>query len=176
MDVRLEDATTMLAQMPARLSGLLAWHGEIWLASDTGRDTFTPRDVLAHLIDGEKTDWVPRIRIILEEGPRRPFEPFDRFAFRDWIEGRTITQLLGEFKALRLGNLKTLKSWNLSGGDLSREGTHPELGRVTLGQLIAAWVVHDLDHVAQIARAMAWLYRDEVGPWRAYLPVLEARA
>ena len=137
-----------------------------------GGDTWSPFDVIGHLIHGERTDWVPRVKIILEHGDARAFDTFDRFAQFAASEGRTLDSLLDEFARLRRDNLKELASLRLSDADLDRRGRHPAFGSVTLRQLLATWVAHDLDHVAQIARTLARQYADEVGPWRAYLRVI----
>jgi hypothetical protein len=144
-----------------------------WLDCREGPKTFSPLDVLGHLIYGEQVDWIPRIRIILEQGEARPFDPFDRVGFEDLIAGKTIEELLNTFEALRQASLQELSALKLEPTMLSRTGTHPALGQVTLGQLLAAWVVHDLGHLAQIERVMARQYRDAVGPWREYLPILD---
>jgi DinB superfamily len=146
--------------------------GEGWARGTEGPDTFSPFDVVGHLIDGEETDWIPRARIILTQGASRRFEPYDRFRHRSRNAGRTLASLLAEFAGLRSANLDLLRSWNLSDTQLALEGEHPSLGAVTLRQLIATWVVHDLGHLAQVARVMAKQYREEVGPWVRYLPVL----
>jgi hypothetical protein len=143
-----------------------------WITSNYGPDTFSPFDVVGHLIHGERTDWIPRARIILEHGESRPFEPFDRYAMYEASRGQSITQLLDTFDTLRRENVQALLNMNLSADDLQKRGTHPALGAVTLGELLAAWVVHDLNHIAQIAKAMAFQYRDQVGPWQAYLSIL----
>jgi hypothetical protein len=124
------------------------------------------------LIHGERTDWMPRARIILEHGDARTFEKFDRFAQFDATKGRTLPSLLDEFAALRRDNLQQLTSLGITDADLRRRGRHPELGAVTLGQLLATWVAHDLDHVVQVSRVLARQYADEVGPWRAYLRII----
>lgn len=173
MGFELRQATEVLGRTPETLRTLLGGLSEPWLTADEGRDTFTPRDVVGHLIHGEETDWVPRIRIILEHGGERPFESFDRRGFREAIADASTDELLDRFAALRKSNLEFLKSLRLTPFQLTREGTHPELGRVTLEQLIATWVVHDLGHIRQIVRVMAKRYREAVGPWKAYLPVLE---
>jgi hypothetical protein len=131
--------------------------------------------VLGHLIHGEKADWIPRVRIILEYGASRPFVPFDREAMRREPQDRTIERMLAEFADLRAGNLVTLRGMNLTSRDLQKQGTHPKFGAVTLEQLLAAWVVHDLDHWSQIARVMAKQYTGEVGPWTAFLSILGDR-
>jgi hypothetical protein len=140
-----------------------------------GADTFSPFDVMGHLIDGEETDWIPRARIILAKGPDLRFEPYDRFRHRARNTGASLDALLTEFDTLRTKNLDLLHSWKLGPRELDLPGQHPSLGRVTLRQLLAAWVVHDLGHVAQVARVMAKQYTDEVGPWVPFLPVLTDR-
>ena len=137
-----------------------------------GLNTFSPFDNVGHLIDGEETDWLPRARIILAQGTNRRFEPYDRFRHRARNTGRTLDSLLEEFTLLRAENLEVLESWHLTEAQLDLRGEHPEQGPVTLRQLLAAWVVHDLGHIAQVARVMAKQYRPEVGPWLSYLPVL----
>lgn len=172
MPFDLEEAKAQLSRTPAVLR---AWFNGLqapWLEADEGPGTFSPRAVLAHLIHGERVDWMPRARIILDHGEARPFEPFDRRGFLDEAEGWTMEALLAEFERLRAGNLAALDAMKLSPADLARTGAHPGLGRVTLSQLLAAWVVHDLDHVAQVARIMAKRCKAEVGPWVDYLPLL----
>lgn len=171
--MRTDEALAVLERTPAAVRGLLAGVGDVWLDADEGPETFTPRDVLGHLILGEETDWVPRVRIILEYGPDRPFTPFDRFGFRERYGGRPVDALLARFEELRSANLAYVRSLALQDEQLGRPGTHPGLGPVNLGQLLAAWVVHDLGHLVQIARVMAKRYREDVGPWRAYLSVLD---
>ena len=146
--------------------------GEHWTHRNYGETTFSPFDVVGHLIHGEKTDWMPRLRIILEHGEEVPFEPFDRFAQSEASRGKTLADLLSEFERLRAENLATLRGLELTPRQLALRGMHPALGSVTAQELIATWVVHDLNHLKQIAKAMAWQYRDDVGPWRAYLPIL----
>jgi hypothetical protein len=141
--------------------------------SNEGPDTFSPFDNVGHLIHGERADWIPRARIILAQGDNRRFEPYDRFAQVRESEGKQLSQLLDEFAMLRAANVATLREWQLSDSELALEGEHPDLGQVTLRQLLATWVAHDLGHVAQTARVMAKQYRDAVGPWRQYLPVMD---
>jgi DinB superfamily len=168
----LDSAIDVLRRTPASLRTLLAGLGDGWVRGTEGPDTFSPFDVVGHLIDGEETDWIPRARIILARGPQPRFEPYDRFRHRTRNAGRTLESLLEEFARLRAANLDLLRSWNLAEADLALRGEHPSLGSVTLRQLLAAWVVHDLGHVAQIARVMAKQYVDEVGPWVPFMPVL----
>lgn len=169
----LSDAIAILERTPATLRAWLHDLPDDWLDANEGPDTFSPREVLGHLVHGERADWMTRARIILEHGPDRPFEPFDRFAHRRAFAGWSLAQLLDEFARLRAANLADLRSLPLTEGALAREGRHPALGQVTLAQLLATWVVHDLSHLGQIARVMAKRYRDDVGPWRAYLPILD---
>jgi len=170
-DVR--EGTMVLERTPATFRALLAGLGEAWIDADEGPDTFTPFDNLGHLIHGERTDWIPRARIILAQGADRTFAPYDRFAQKRESAGKSLAMLLDEFTTLRAGNLETLRSWTLTPRELALEGEHPALGRVTLSQLLATWVAHDLGHIAQTTRVMAKRYREAVGPWRAYLPVMD---
>ena len=169
----LADAIQVLERTPATFRALLAGLPDGWTAPNEGSDTFSAFDNLGHLAHGERTDWIPRARIILEHGRARPFEPFDRFAQAHESRGKSIGDLLDELATLRAQNLETLRGWRLTARELALEGEHPALGRVTLAQLLATWVVHDLGHLAQTSRVMAKQYRDEVGPWRAYLPILD---
>jgi hypothetical protein len=169
------DAVAALEQAPVMLDAWLRHLPEGWLDARTeGLESFSPRDVLGHLISGERRDWIPRMRIILDHGEARAFDPFDRFAFREEIAGKPVGALLEEFSMLRRQSLADLRDLNLVESDLARRGKHPEasFGPVTLGNLLATWTVHDLSHVGQIARVMAKRYADAVGPWKAYLPVL----
>lgn len=168
----LERSIEVLSRTPATLDALLRDVGDAWARGVEGPDTFSPFDVVGHLIDGEETDWIPRARIILARGRSVRFEPYDRFRHRGRNAARTLEWLLTEFAKLREANLKLLQSWKLTAAELSLPGEHPSLGPVTLQQLLAAWVVHDLGHIAQVARVMAKQYRPEVGPWVPYLPVL----
>lgn len=173
--VEIPEARAVLARTPALLDGWLRGLPEVWLAATEGEGTYSPRDVIAHLADGEAVDWIPRLRVILEHGESRPFTSFDREGFRRGFAGLGTSALLDEFARRRAASLAALEALGLSPADLGRTGTHPELGRVTLGQLLATWVTHDLTHVAQIARVMAGRYTREVGPWRAYIGVLSDR-
>lgn len=171
--LRLDEAISPLERTPGALDAMLRGLPDVWLAVRTeGPDSFSPRDVVAHLIGGERTDWMPRVRMILEHGERATFVPFDRFAYRREIEGHSTTDLLDTFARLRRANLADLAALPISEADLARRGRHPDFGTVTLGQLLATWVVHDLSHLAQAARVMGKRYGDAVGPWRAYLPML----
>jgi hypothetical protein len=168
----LPEATALLARTPGILNAWLRGLPEGWLVAHEGGETWSPTDVVGHLIHGERTDWIPRVHRILEHGDSLAFDPYDRFAqFREFV-GMSLPDLLDEFARAREANLRDLASLMLSDSALDRPGLHPSLGAVTLRQLIAAWVAHDLDHVTQIARVMARQYADEVGPWRAYLRVI----
>ena len=169
----LADAIAVLERTPAAFRALLAGLPDAWTTPNEGPDTFSAFDNLGHLVHGERTDWIPRARIILEHGRARPFDPYDRFAQVHESRGKSVQDLLDELARLREQNLETLRGWQLTDRELALEGEHPALGRVTLAQLLAAWVVHDLGHLAQTARVMAKQYRDEVGPWRAYLPIVD---
>ena len=172
MPFDLEEAKAQLSRTPAVLRAWFTGLQEAWLEADEGPDTFSARDVLAHLIYGERVDWIPRARLILDCGETRPFEPFDRRGFLDEAKSWTLAALLDEFERLRRANLDALGEMDLSPADLRRTGMHPGLGRVTFEQLLASWVVHDLNHLAQAARVMAKRCKAEVGPWVDYLPVL----
>jgi hypothetical protein len=173
MDFDLQTGTAILERTPHALRALLAGLPPAWTDANEGPETWSPYDILGHLIHGERTDWIPRARIILEQGPRRRFAPFDRFAQLRESQGKPLADLLDELARLRAGNLATLAGWRLTDAQLALTGEHPELGRVTLRQLLATWVAHDLGHLAQTARVLAKQYREAVGPWRAYLPVLD---
>jgi hypothetical protein len=168
----MEEAVAILTRTPATLDALLRDLPDGWIAAHEGGQTWSPFDVVGHLIHGERTDWIPRARIILEHGEARAFDPFDRFAQFTEAEGRTLASLLDEFATLRQANLCALEALHVTDQDLDRRGRHPELGVVTLRQLLATWVAHDLDHVVQISRVIARQYSDEVGPWRAYLRIV----
>jgi hypothetical protein len=172
MDFDLDRSIDVLARTPPTLNELLKDLAEPWIRGTEGPETFSPFDVVGHLIDGEETDWIPRARIILSRGPTPQFESYDRFRHRPRNVNRSLASLLGEFATLRADNLGLLRSWQLTTEDLDLPGLHPSLGPVTLRQLLAAWVVHDLGHIAQAVRVMAKQYTSEVGPWVPYLPVL----
>jgi hypothetical protein len=165
-------ARAMLAATPSTLNAWLRDLPAPFITSNEGGDTWSPFDVMGHLIHGEKTDWIPRLQRILDHGEERAFDPFDRFAQFAESAGRTLPALLDEFAARRAASLAALDAMALTDGDLERRGKHPALGVVTLRQLLSTWVAHDLDHITQIARVLAYQYRDEVGPWRAYLRVV----
>jgi uncharacterized damage-inducible protein DinB len=172
MNFDLARSLEILERTPVVLADLLAGIGEDWTGSNEGPETWSPFDVVGHLIDAEETDWMERTRIIVGEAQERRFKPFDRFRHRDANKGRTLAELLELFSTLRRRNVADLKDLDLKPADLARTGEHPEFGTVTLAQLLATWVVHDLNHIGQIARVMAKQYKAAVGPWVAYLPIL----
>ena len=169
----LSESIALLSRTPATLDTLLRGLPDFWVQGNEGNDTWSPFDVVGHLIAGERADWVPRVRIILESGEGRAFDPFDRFAQTKESQGKSLEQLLNEFSRLRKENLEALRALNLQPGDMARRGQHPSLGVVTLSQLLATWVVHDLTHVHQVSRILSHQYRDAVGPWSVYLGVLK---
>lgn len=173
-ELDLNEALAVLERTPASLSALLAGLPDAWVRATEGENTWSPYDVIGHLIHGERTDWIPRARHILA-GETQPFEPFDRTAQFKESEGKSLGELLATFADARRESVAALKGLSLTDEDLSRTGQHPELGAVTLGQLLATWVVHDLDHLAQVARTMAKVYREATGPWSAYLSILRDR-
>lgn len=164
----------ILERTPRVIGAMLGGMDEDLARQRYGEGTFSPFHVVGHLIAGERTDWIPRARIILAEGPRRPFDPFDHQATIEPDEGPALIELLQTFDELRQENLKALRGFQLDDAKLALEGTHPDpaFGRVTLGQLIATWATHDLHHIWQIAKGLAYQQRDEVGPWRAYLRII----
>jgi len=172
MDFDLNSSTDVLRRTPSTLQTLLGGLAESWIRGVEGPETFSPFDVVGHLIDGEETDWIPRARIILGRGSNPRFEPYDRFRHRARNVNRSLASLLDEFAKLRAGNIEVLQGWRLTPADLDLSGIHPSLGPVTLRQLLAAWVVHDLGHIAQVVRVMAKQYYDAVGPWVPFMPVL----
>ncbi|MEO8335622.1 MAG: DinB family protein [bacterium] len=173
MSFDLSDGIAVLERTPATFRALLAGLPDVWIMSNEGPNTFSPFDNVGHLIHGERTDWIPRARIILAQGPERRFEKYDRFAQVRESQGKSLDQLLDEFATLRQANVAVLRDWQLTDAQLALEGEHPELGTVTLRQLLSTWVAHDLGHIAQTSRVMAKRYRDAVGPWRVYLPVMD---
>jgi hypothetical protein len=175
MDFEVDQAVEILERTPATLRTLLSGLSDAWTSGNEGPDTWSPIDVVKHLIHGEEVDWIPRAQIILQHGESFTFEPFDPLAFegRASSSGKGLAELLDIFEELRARNLAALEAMDLSENQLSLYGTHPEFGRVTLGQLIATWATHDLAHIVQIARAMAKQYGVAVGPWKKYLSVLQ---
>lgn len=173
--VAIREAREVLERTPAVLAAWLSGLSPGWLDADEGPGTYDPLDVLGHLIYGEETDWIPRIRIILAHGESFPFPAFDREGFRATYGGLPVDALLTRFDEARRESLTVMEALALSEADLARTGTHPAFGRVTLGQLIATWAAHDLTHLSQLARVMAKRWRAVVGPWHAYLGVMQDR-
>lgn len=170
----LAEGIAVLERTPATLRSMLAGLDGAWSDAVTeGPESWSPYVIVGHLIHGERTDWIPRARIIIDQGANRKFTPYDRFAQFHESRGKTLAHLLDELATLRGQNLDTLRGWRITEAQLALQGEHPDFGPVTLRQLLATWVAHDLGHIAQTARVMAKRYRDAVGPWRAYLPVLD---
>jgi hypothetical protein len=163
----------ILERTPGVLNALLKNISSDWSSKNEGGDSWSPYDFVGHLIHGEKTDWIPRVKIILSGKSERKFEPFDRFAQFNESKGKSLTALLDEFSKLRVQNIAYLKSENII-GNLNATGVHPAFGDVTLRQLLATWVVHDLNHIAQISRVMAHQYKEDAGPWIGYLKILRS--
>lgn len=172
MEFNLTKAIEILERTPQVLTTLLNGLSAEWIQNNEGEETWSPFDIIGHLIHGEKTDWIVRTEIILSDQPDKTFASFDRFAQFEESKRKSISQLLDEFQNLRKQNLVALKSKNLNFEDLNKTGVHPVFGAVTMKQLLSTWVAHDLGHLAQISRVMAKQYKDEVGPWQNYLPVL----
>jgi uncharacterized damage-inducible protein DinB len=172
MEFRLDQTIEVLERTPGTLRSLLGGLSEPWVSCNEGTDTWTAFDVVGHLIQGEEADWIARLQSILEHGEWRTFTPFDRFAQVEKSKGKSLAELLESFAALREETLGRLRELDLQPDQLERRGTHPEFGPVTARQLLATWAVHDLGHIAQIARVMAKRYSDDVGPWKAYLRIL----
>ena len=175
MEFRFEDALPVLRTTPDVLRTLLRELPVAWIHAIEGPGSWSPYDIVGHLIHGERTDWIPRVEHILRHGDAVVFPAFDREAMFGASRGRSLADLLDTFDQLRKESLTRLEALALSNVDLARHGQHPEFGQVTLGQHLATWVVHDLGHIRQVVRVMARQYSDAVGPWRAYLPVLEPR-
>lgn len=173
MQFDLAKSIRVLERTPAVLKALLQDLSEDWTKPNEGPDTWSPYDIVGHLIHGEKTDWIPRTQIILEHGVDQPFEPYDRFAQFEESKGKSLNELLDEFETLRNGNLEKLKSLEIE-ANLDKKGKHPELGEVSLSNLLSSWVVHDLGHISQISRVMAKQYKGEVGIWTQYLGILNS--
>jgi hypothetical protein len=171
--LHIPDLVALLSRTPSALDALLRGLPDTWVRSNEGGDSWSAFDIVGHLVHGERTDWMARLRIILEHDEARVFDTFDRLAqFRE-SEGKSLDQLLDEFALLRRENLALLQSMHLQPEDLARRGRHPSLGTVTLSQLLATWAVHDLTHLHQLSRVMAGQYREEVGPWDRHLGVLQ---
>jgi hypothetical protein len=172
MEHNLPQTLSLLSRTPPALDALLRDLPEAWTTGDEGPDTWSAFDVVGHLIDGERLNWMPRAKMILQDGEGHTFGPFDRLGHLRESQGKSLQQLLDEFSRLRSGNLAELHAWNLQPDDLERRGRHPSFGSVTLSQLLATWAVHDMTHLHQISRVLAYQYRDAVGPWYEYLGVL----
>jgi hypothetical protein len=172
MELDLQEALDVLRRTPAVLDALLRGTSASWHQGTEGPKTWSPYDVVGHLIHADETDWMPRARMILERSAGT-FEPFDRFGQFTRFAGWSLDRLLDRFAEVRAESLETVGSWRLTSSELALPGRHPELGAVSLRQLMATWVVHDLSHLAQIARVMAKQYKGEVGVWAAYLSILQ---
>jgi DinB superfamily len=172
MEFSINKSIEILERTPLVLIQLTNNLSADWTMNNEGGETWSVFDVIGHLIHGEKTDWIPRIEIILSTGANKEFEPFDRFAQLEESKGKSLEQLLNEFLAVRELSLKKLKGFNITVDDFNKTGIHPKFGAVTLSQLIAAWIVHDLDHISQISRVMAKQYKEESGPWIEYMKIL----
>lgn len=173
VDYRLSDAVPVLRSTPSVLRALLQDLPEPWIVATEGPGTWSPFDVVGHLIHGERTDWIPRVEHILKHGETIPFPPFDREAMFEASKGLTLGDLLETFQLLRTGSLDRLEALALTDADLARHGRHPEFGRVTMAQLMATWTAHDLGHISQVVRVMARQYSTAVGPWQAYLSIVK---
>jgi hypothetical protein len=169
----LEQTTALLARTPAALDAILRDLPEAWTLRNEGENSWSAFDIVGHLIHGERTDWMPRVKMVLEFGESQTFRPFDRWGQVRESQGKSLDQLLDEFARLRAENLDELRGLNLRREDFERRGRHPALGVVSLSELLATWAIHDLTHLHQISRVMAHQYRDAVGPWSAYLGVLQ---
>lgn len=173
MEFRLDEGIAVLERTPATLRVMLAGLSLAWTDATEGPDTWSPYTVIGHLIQGERTDWIPRVQIILAQGADRQFTPFDRFAQFKESEGKSLTDLLDEFARLRTDNLTALRAMKIDEAALSLQGVHPKFGEVTLRQLLSTWVAHDLGHIVQVSRVMAKQYREAIGPWREFLSVMD---
>lgn len=172
MEFDLKKSLDILTRTPFVLETLLEGISEEWIQNNEGEGTWSPFDIVGHLIHGERTDWITRMEIILSDSQNKKFDSFDRFAQFEESKGKNLRQLLDEFKALRKENIAVLRSKNIDKQDLAKRGIHPVFGEVTLEQLLATWSAHDLGHLGQIARVMAKQYTQAVGPWKQYLPIL----
>ena len=173
MEQNLDQTIALLARTPATLNALLRDLPGAWTSANEGEQTFSPFEIVGHLAHGERADWIPRVRMILDFGESRSFVPFDRFAQQRESEGKSLPTLLDEFGSLRAENLAQLRALNLTEQDLARRGKHPRLGTVTLSQLLATWAAHDMTHLHQVSRTLAHQYREAVGPWSEFLGVLK---
>lgn len=172
MEFMVDKAVLLLERTPTILNSFLKGLPSEWASYNEGQDTWSPFDIIGHLIQGEKTDWITRSKIILSDADKKEFKPFDRFAQVENSKGKSLDELLTEFEKLRTENLAEIKKMDLSDNNLTLEANHPGLGKVTLKQLLSTWVTHDLTHIAQIARVIAKQYKDQVGPWVEYIGIL----
>ena len=173
MEYRIEDAIPVLERTPKALDVLLRDLPEVWTHQNEGPETWSPFDIVGHLAHGEKTDWIARVEMVLSDAEDKTFVPFDRFAQERDSVGKSMNQLLDEFTTLRTRNLEILKSKNITTDDLHKVGVHPALGIVSLSNLLSTWVAHDLGHIAQINRVMAKQYKEEIGPWKEYIRIVQ---
>jgi hypothetical protein len=172
MKFNLNKSYEILERTPSSLRTILSDLSEDWTMNNEGPETFSPYDVVGHLIHGEKTDWTDRVKMILEHGVSKTFVPYDRFAMFEVSKGKNLVELLDEFEALRKKNLEWMRGLNLTEADFDKKGSHPVLGEVTLRQLLASWVIHDLTHISQITRVMAKQYKGEMGPWLEFFRIM----
>jgi hypothetical protein len=172
-EFNLAESIALLTRTPAALDALLRGLPNTWVHRNEGEASWSPYDIMGHMVLAERDDWIPRTRLILEHGDAKSFAPFDRFTQMREPQSKSLEQLLDDFASLRKESLATLKTLNLQPQDLARPGRHPSLGSVTLAQLLATWAVHDLTHLHQLSRVMAHQYREAVGPWSIYLGVLQ---
>jgi len=175
MEFDLQQTIALLSRTPSALNALLRDLPQAWTLGNEGGKTWSAFDIVGHLIHGERTDWMARARIILQYDESRPFDPFDRLVQERESQGKSLTELLDEFASLRSQNVDALRAMNLQPKDFDRHGRHPALGVVTLSQLLATWAVHDMTHLHQLSRVMAYQYREAVGPWSTYLGVLHCQ-
>lgn len=175
MNFHFEEAVALLERTPASLEMFLSGLPKGWIQCNEGEDTWSAEQVVGHLIEAERTNWIPRIEALLKQRENSAFPPFDRFAHLETSEDSSMEEKLAAFKELRTANIEKLKHLVDPARDLELRGTHPEFGSVTLQELLSTWVVHDLTHMAQIIRVMADRYREDVGPWQQYLGILKAR-
>lgn len=173
MKFSIEKSLEILRRTPVVIDTMLRGLSDEWTQNNEGPETWSPFDIVGHLIHGEKTDWIPRMEIILSDQSDKTFKPFDMHAHFTESEGKSLQELLDEFKTIRHQNIQNLKSKRLSEEDLDKKGIHPEFGKVTLRETLSTWAVHDLNHIAQISRVMAKQYQTEVGPWKKYLGILK---
>ncbi len=173
MQYKVNEALEILERTPAVLRDLLSGLSNVWTTNNEGENTWSPFDVVGHLVHGEEVDWLVRTKIVLEHGESKTFEPFDRFAQFEKSKGKNLEQLLDEFEKLRIANIEEFKSLDIQESDLSKTGSHPGLGTVNLRNMLSSWVVHDLGHIAQIARVMAKQYSSEIGPWHEYMGIMK---